>query len=201
MNHFTSSPFVQTNETAGKYSPAQQVDGGGDHQELSTTTNRRLSSGNKYLLGEELTKISRRSNHSSHHARTEIMDDDEHDAFIKGLWYPGLQEEDYDEFYDDSNESMEMEYAIANTAASSSAATAAGGGGIMADTPRRQDSTHAPFHNSQNFGQASNSYSQIQERLQQDNSNETTPGWNSNYSHYASLLRNQYQGPSIDKFR
>jgi hypothetical protein len=122
MNH-CSSPVAQTNEVARNQTAKPT-----NSATLSNDGKKRPAYESKYLLAEELQKI-RRSNHSSHHARREVADenDDDHDAFIKGLMYPGLEapmddgeffEEDYDEELLAFNSSMDVTNAAAAAAAS-----------------------------------------------------------------------------------
>ena len=95
MNHF-NSPISQTNEVARQYTPVQDD---GDNQE----DGKPKAVEYKCLLAEDLQKI-RRSNHSSHHIRREVADEeDEHDEFIKGLLYPRLEASSTTsiEFFDD----------------------------------------------------------------------------------------------------
>ena len=88
-HHWNTSPIGQTNEIASKKGTPKQHDG----DDLSS--GRTASSS----YAEDLQKL-RRSNHSSHHQRRrpgDLMADSEHDGIIKGLLYPGLQEEDDDD--------------------------------------------------------------------------------------------------------
>jgi hypothetical protein len=94
MNNWNTSPILQTNEIAGKYTPKGDPSLRDSKPEVK-----------HQFLAEDLQKI-RRSNHSSHQQhREDAMDDDEHDDIIKGLLYPGLEDSAFDcEFFDDDYE-------------------------------------------------------------------------------------------------
>lgn len=117
MNHQMNSPADQTNEVATRANAELGAN-------ASPTSNKKKPAyESKYMLAEDLQKI-RRSNHSSHHARREVMDDndEDHDAFIKGLMYPGLETtmDDYEEFfeedYDEELIAMESSMDLTNSA-------------------------------------------------------------------------------------
>ena len=103
MNDFTSSPVVQTNEVAGKYTPKED-----ESPQLQGNANAKASK--QQLLTEDLQKI-RRSNHSNHQQYiNDEMDEDENDGAVKGLLYPGLEEDmdnDVDFFDDDYKAAQE----------------------------------------------------------------------------------------------
>lgn len=96
MNNWNTSPVLQTNEVAGKFTP----------KEVSPQDSK--PEAKHQLIAEDLQKI-RRSNHSSHQQhRLDAMADEEHDGVIKGLLYPGLEESvnDFD-FFDDDYEAAQ----------------------------------------------------------------------------------------------
>jgi hypothetical protein len=131
MNHWNTSPIGQTNEAAPKYTPKEE-----DNSNSDDTKQKGVDY--KYLLAnEDLQKI-RRSNHSSHHARREVMDDDEHDGIIKGLLYPRL--EDSVNSFDFFEEDYEMAQEAVNNAPSSSSAAAAS----YPNTSNNNDSYNQP---------------------------------------------------------
>ena len=111
-----NSPAEQTNEVARASAQPET-------STSPTNTKKKAAYESKYLLAEDLQKI-RRSNHSSHHARREVMDDndEDHDAFIKGLMYPGLETsmDDYEDFfeedYDEELQAMESSMDLTNSA-------------------------------------------------------------------------------------
>jgi hypothetical protein len=91
MNNWDTSPIGQTNEVARKFTPKDD----------GSPKDAKQKKDYEHRLAEDLQKI-RRSNHSSHQPRDEIMDDDEHDGIIKGLLYPGLEDLDDDlDFFED----------------------------------------------------------------------------------------------------
>ena len=113
MNYF-NSPIIQTNEVARHYSPNQDDDG-----DIQEEDKKPKAYEYKCLLAEDLQKI-RRSNHSSH-VRREVREhqEEEHDDFIKGLLYPGLEESNsHMDFFEDDDEEVSQ-----TTAAHASAST------------------------------------------------------------------------------
>lgn len=121
MNHWDFSPVGNTNEVARKKgTPTQELDGG-------SPNNFKNDDKYKYLVGteERLEKLRRSSHHrhSSHqhrsnHAtrRVDAMDDDEHNGIIKGLLYPGLEEENDEGECDFFEEDYEMAQAAVASA-------------------------------------------------------------------------------------
>jgi hypothetical protein len=107
MNQWNTSPIGQTNEVARQGTPKNDENGDAEN------TKQTKGFDYKYLLAEDLQKI-RKSNHSSHHGRREVMDDDEHDGIIKGLLYPGLESSENEDF-DFFEEDYEMAQAVVDS--------------------------------------------------------------------------------------
>lgn len=105
MNHWSTSPIGETNETVRKITPNF------DDSVSSMKGDSKQSSMNfKCLMTEDLQKI-KRSNHSGHQAQ-DLMGDTEHDGIIKGMLYPGLEnstndEMDFDFFDEDYQNAQE----------------------------------------------------------------------------------------------
>jgi hypothetical protein len=145
MNQWDNSPIGQTNEVARQGTPKNDENGDGDAENTKQTHTKGFDY--KYLLAEDLQKI-RKSNHSSHHARREAMDDDEHDGIIKGLLYPCLENsvnEDFDFFEED----YEMAQAVVDSVPSVAAyPNTSNNDAAFNDSPRLQDdysSYHASY--------------------------------------------------------
>lgn len=88
MNNWSTSPIAQTNEIGRRVTP----NSGSSPQSSGSSLGR--AERNQLQSTEDLQKI-RRSNHSAHFEefREDVMDEDEdeNDASIGGLMYPGLE--------------------------------------------------------------------------------------------------------------
>ena len=150
MNHWDFSPVGNVNEVARKKgTPTQEVEGG------SSSTNYKNDDKYKYLVGteERLEKLRRSSHHrhSSHHPRSnharrvDAMDDDEHNAIIKGLLYPGLEEEADEGDCDFFEEDYELAQAAVASAPPPSSVNHDGGSIMPFNTSNTDPNRTNPF--------------------------------------------------------
>jgi hypothetical protein len=126
MNHGDKSPVGQ-----GNARNLLQVTGSAG----SSPNDSRQTNNYKYLVAEDLQKL-----RSSDHNCTQTMDEDDtgHDAIIKGLLYPGIEQnddDDVDEFFDE-------EYERAQTAVSNAVTAAAPSNNALNNDSDSQRSRH-----------------------------------------------------------
>eukprot|EP00980_Cylindrotheca_fusiformis_P028360 scaffold22593_cov145-Cylindrotheca_fusiformis.AAC.9 len=108
MNHGDKSPVGQGNDSARS---ARKCDGSvGSYQD----DDERQTNNYKYLVADDLQKL----RNSSHHGGAQAMDQDdsEHDAIIKGLLYPAIQNDNDS----DGADFFEEDYQIAQAAVNNS---------------------------------------------------------------------------------